>query len=530
MRIRNLESLSDLVREAALEFGAARALQTAASADAGLSYAQLLEYAERGASHLHRLNIARGDRVLLAVSPRPEWAAAFFAILRAGLVVVPVPVNTPPRSAAAIARSAGIRAVIFCESSKELARATDGSTRIPIDEFVTEPAQRADPVATKREDLALLAFTSGSTRQPQAVELTHHNLLSNLDAVLQVRCVGPGDALLSMLPPAHLFELTGGLLGPLACGARIVYAQSPLPNRLVEALAQHDITHALCVPALVELLYEEVVAQLIDAGLLDTKRRGQTPAVTAEVLQSELDDAELERLRAGVRSRIGLAFRTLIVGGAAADPTMAAIVRTFGIRMEVGYGLTEASPIVSIGFAKDCPLGSVGRPLPGVEVRIGRDDEILVRGESVMRGYLGDEAATAQALEDGWLHTGDRGRLDHRGFLFVTGRIKEAMVTPAGETIFPEEVEPYYSDPLFDELCVTGLPGKNGNDLPTLFLVPSSTDLEDQTIEERFASLRASAPPRCRVERWIRLARPLPRTATGKIRRRFLARESTGQG
>src|SRR5262249_14725094 len=154
-------------------------------------------------------------------------------------------------------------------------------------------------------ELAILAFTSGSTTQPRAVELTHANLLTNLRAALQLRRAAPGDSFLSMLPPAHLFELMGGLLGPLACGARVVYAPSLLPNRIVAALRDERITHALSVPALLQIIYEEVVAELVDAGILDPAQRDQSLAETARRLRDEMYEPDRARLRVSVRERIG---------------------------------------------------------------------------------------------------------------------------------------------------------------------------------------------------------------------------------
>ncbi|HMF11103.1 MAG TPA: class I adenylate-forming enzyme family protein, partial [Gemmataceae bacterium] len=201
-----------------------------------------------------------------------------------------------------------------------------------------------------------------------------------------------------------------------------------------------------------------------------------------------------------------------------------------GLQLEVGYGLTEASPIVSAGLASECPPGSSGRPLPGVEVRIGDDREILIRGSNVMRGYYRDADSTAAALKDGWLHTGDHGRLDADGFLFVTGRLKEALVTAAGETLYPEDVEPYYASPLFAEHCVTGLPGPHGNDVPTLFVVPAAPDAGEKELRRALDDLRAAAPPRFRVAGMVRVDGPLPRTALGKVRRRFLAQQIQTRG
>jgi long-chain acyl-CoA synthetase len=391
------------------------------------------------------------------------------------------------------------------------------------------PGRRAAPPgpagAGPLPDLALLAFTSGSTSHPRAVELTHANLLANLRALLGVRQAAPGDSFLSMLPPAHLFEMTVGLLGPLACGARVVYAPSLLPHRLLDALRDERITHALSVPALLDVLYEEVLSYLVDAGVIEPARRSQSLAETARQLHDEMDEPEHERLRASVRERVGTSLHTLVVGGAALDPAWADVTAALGLRLEIGYGLTEASPVVSLAPAGEAPPGSAGRPLPGVAVRLAADGEVLVRGPNVMRGYFRDPDASAAALRDGWLHTGDRGRLDADGFLFILGRLKEALVTAAGDTLYPEEVEPCYDSPLFAERCVTGLPGPQGNDVPTLFVVPASPDVPEQDLRRAFEELRAAAPARLRVPHMICVPGPLPRTALGKVRRRALAQQ-----
>jgi long-chain acyl-CoA synthetase len=494
---------------------------------------------ERGAAVLREAGLRPGDTVLLCVESCPVWPVAFFAILEAGLIAVPLAAETPAASAIGVAAFADARVAIVSQRTRGLTAA--GTLRcIAVEQlFGTDTSAGSEPLdrvpgrsptgvwepESGSSELALLAFTSGSTQKPRAVELTHANILANVQALLQVRQAGPGDSFLSMLPPAHLFELTVGLLGPLACGARVVYAPSLLPHRLVASLREERITHALSVPALLEVLYEEVVNQLVEAGVVDAVRRGQSLAETARRLRDDLTESERQELRRGLRERLGPSFQTLAVGGAALDPAWAGISAAVGLRLEVGYGLTEASPIVSLALASGSPPGSAGRLLPGIDVRLGENHEILVRGPSVMRGYWRDPETTAEALRDGWLHTGDCGRLDADGFLFITGRLKEALVTAAGETLYPEEVEPYYSSSLFAEWCVAALPGPHGNDLPTLFVVPVSPDADEQLLRHAFEDLRAAAPPRFRVANLVRLDSPLPRTALGKVRRRVLAQE-----
>lgn len=523
---KDLHLLPDLIREGARRFPAEPALGRMQGRQPGVSeltYAELHEHVRRGAAALQATGLAPGDRVLLLMEGRPEWAAAFFAILEAGLVAVPMPASTSPESAAAAARYAEVRACALSEKTLALAGALAGVRHVSLDDLFASERCPPAPASAGEQDVALLAFTSGSTARPHAVELTHANLLSNLRALLVLGRAEPGDAFLSMLPPAHLFELVVGLFWPIACGARVIYAGALLPNRLVEALRKRRITHALAVPALLDALYEEVLDELVDAGVLDEARRRQRPAETARWLRQEMHTAEMDRIREGLRARIGPAFHSLLVGGAALDPVWAELLPPLGISLEVGYGLTEASPIVSVGRSGACPAGSAGRPLPGIDVRVDERGEILVRGLNVMRGYFREPEATAAALEGGWLHTGDHGSIDEEGFLFVTGRLKEAMVTAAGETLYPEEIEPYYESPLFAEWCVVPLRGPHGNDVPTLLVVAAGPHATLEALRQECDRLRAAAPARCRVAGMRQIEGRLPRTALGKIRRRALA-------
>ena len=525
-----MTSLLDVLRRSADRYPEAVALAPVPGSGSGWSYAQLRALVERGAALLESMGVAPGDRVLLDLEPCAAWPAALFAILEAGLVAVPLAADTPLASAAGVAALAGARLAVLGNRTSGLAAVCKDVHCLAVEQLF-----QAESTTRRRErrpvpELALLAFTSGSTREPRAVELTHANLLANLQSLLQVRRASPGDSFLSMLPPAHLFELMAGLLAPLACGARVVYATSLLPHRVLEGLREGRITHALSVPALLDVLYEEVVNELVDAGAAQSTVRGQSLAETARRLQEELDAAERERLRESVRERIGTSFHTLVVGGAALDPAWAVVTEAVGVRLEVGYGLTEAGPIVSVGLASECPPRSAGRPLPSVEVKVGENGEILVRGPNIMRGYFRDPASTAAVLQDGWLRTGDHGRIDGSGFLFISGRHKEALKTAAGETLYPEEVESYYDSPLFAERCVTGLPGPHGNDLPTLFVVPACRDTSEEELLRAFEDLRAAAPSRFRVADMVLLSEPLPRTPIGKVRRRSVARQWQERG
>jgi long-chain acyl-CoA synthetase len=520
--------LVSVVIEAAREFGARPALCVAEGGPPRfLSYAGLWQATQRGAQALVRAGLRPGDRVLLLAEPSPQWVAALFALLHARCIAVPVILETPVAALEAIAGHAGVSAVICSQRSRAMLQQSArllAARPVAIETLFEPELVEVSAVAAPDPELALLAFTSGSTRMPLAVQLTHANLLADLAALRQVRRAGPEHGFLSMLPPAHLFELMGGILGPLSCGARIVFPGSRLPNRLVDCLREEHITHACCVPALLHCLYDEVMDELIERKLVDPARRGQTVEETARRFESEADEPTRDRIVNDVRARIGATLHTLVLGGAALDPAWDRLLRVLGIQLEVGYGLTEASPIVSLGLASTCPPGSVGHPLPGVDVCIDASGEIRVRGPTVTTGYFRNPEATLEALDhEGWLRTGDHGTLDAAGFLFIRGRLKEAIVTAAGETIYPEEAEGYYASPLFAESCVAGVPGPLGNDVPVLFVVPAEPAHLDADLEAEFRRLRGLAPARLRAERVVRLDAPLPRTALGKPRRRAIA-------
>ncbi len=518
MQFDQIRSVPDFVREVAAEYGDAPALCDGDGRQV-LRFNDLPQRMVCGATTLRRLHAERGA-VIMIVDSCPDWASVFFSVVEAGHVAVPLPVDTAPETVAAVAAYTGAWAIIHGPRCRPLLDGLAQLTSVALDQFFA-PEADGSSCQWSGDEVCLLAFTSGSTERPRAVELSHQSLLSNTAAILCAHGSNPGTAALSMLPPAHLYELVGGLLVPLACGARVVYTGSPLPNRMVDALREHHISHAFAVPALVECLYDEVAQQLIDAGIGAHYSLDQSPQEIVQRLESELTSDELEQLRRDVRDRVGHSFESLVVGGAAIDPGLVQLISLMGIHVEVGYGLTEAGPVVSVGMAGQCPWNSVGRPLPGVRVQIADDGEILVRSPSKMCGYFRDAEATAQAIRDEWLHTGDRGHLDDDGFLYVTGRIKEAMVTVSGRTICPEEVEPYYRSQLFAQSCVAGVPGRDGNDLPTLFVVPASAGVNRQQLEDEFRRLRAAAPAQCFVEQMLPVD-DLPKTAVGKVNRRLL--------
>ncbi|HSC28768.1 MAG TPA: AMP-binding protein, partial [Vicinamibacterales bacterium] len=414
---RTLFVVSDIARTGAGRFGARTALEDVGGT-VRLTYDQLWTSVQERAGALRALGLAPRDRVLLFMDGSPDWLITFLSIVHADLVAVPIPGRTRSELAQAAAWYAGTKACV-CDAPNH-----DAASRLPVAHCL-RPADLTGTVATPMpvtsatpDATAVLVFTSGSTSKPRAVALGHDNLLANLRSLLAIRSAQDDEAMLSILPPSHAFELVAGQLAPLAAGARIVYAGTLLPNRLLAALRARAITRLLAVPALVDALAREVVDTLAFDGTVAPACRGLDSRGLASSFR-RLPPPRQAEVRHAVRACIGPSLRNLVIGGAAISQAWADLLLDVGIEVDVGYGLTEAGPIVSVGFASECPIGSVGRPLPGVAVRVDPHGEILVRSDGVMQGYVNEPAGSAGALQGGWLRTGDCGRLDDEGFLFV---------------------------------------------------------------------------------------------------------------
>ncbi len=487
------------------------------------TYSQVNEIVDNAASHLVRKGFTKQEFILLMMESGPEWLISFLAIQRAGLVAIPVPPEIPPMFLDLIIQETRVRAVIGNRRSLENVKAI-----MPISfsdmKAETEQVDYSDRVI-QANDLALVSFTSGSTQSPKAVALTQKNILADMDSIMKAYPANEEDCVLSMLPPTHLFELTVGQLVPLSLGVRIVYSDSLLPHRILKNLREEGITHTLAVPALLQMLFQENLDELIDAQIVPNDRKSWRLEDFSNHINNISDDNDRHPSAKNLRKYIGESLRTIVVGGAALDPLWVGLCHSVGINLIAGYGLTEAGPVVSLGHGMQVPRGSVGKALPGIDVKIADNSEILLRGDNVTIGYLGDKEATMELLRDGWLHTGDHGYLDENGYLFIGGRLKEAMVTANGETVYPDEVEPYFRDKMFSEISVVPLMGENNNDRPTLIVRPAKPEYTEEEIQRAYQALRAQAPARCKVAGLIITHRPLPRTALGKVKRRILAEQ-----
>ena len=438
-------------------------------------------------------SLRRGDRVLLVAENRPEWAIADLAIMAAGGVTVPAYTTNTTADHRYLLQHSGARAVVVSTAALarrlmpaiaeagtiELVIAIEplpgadqiGATVLTWSEALALGERQADPSpdpasALSRDDVACFIYTSGTGGNPKGVILSQGNLLANVaGACAVVEKLGLGkEIFLSFLPLSHAYEHTVGQFLPIALGGEIYYAEGT--ESLTSNLLEVRPTIMACVPRLYEVMRQRILkvlsrraglgpwlfAKAVELGTRNVEQPGSLGPV------ERLLDRALDRLvREQVKSRFGGRIKALISGGAPLNYDVGLFFAALGMPVFQGYGLTECSPIISVNLPGQLRLRTVGPPIPGLDVKIADDGEILVRGESVMQGYWRDEAATAQALQDGWLHTGDVGLVDDAGCIQITDRKRDLIVLSGGDNCAPQRVEGILSlEPELGQVMVYG--------------------------------------------------------------------------
>lgn len=474
------------------------------------------------------------------------WCRAYLAVLRAGGVVVPIDRELPFGEMYSILERSGADTVFFDLTVSDgfagkSADSSPGLRRIRMDAGIDDDCAFIDEVAASGEGEnlilpdsfdtaapAVICYTSGTTGRSKGVVLTQENLLSDIRQMYQFIEIRQDDIFMSVLPFHHTYECTCGLLGPLSLGASIFICRG-LRN-VVDDLQSSRATVMLGVP----LLWEAVYRRIMDG--IGELPGGRLKFALAMTIAGATDALGLHWVRKKLFSRIherfGGSLRLMISGGAAIDPEVVRGFERFGFGFLQGYGLTETSPIVSVNRIGGNRYGSVGPPLPDMEVCIREPDasgigEISVRGPNVMTGYHDDPAATAEVLStDGWFRTGDFGYLDDDGYLFVTGRKKNVIVAKNGKNVFPEEIETVLNrSPVVSESMVFGRESHLKGEEIWVVVVPDEEILGQdgdavEAVRRGIRRYNASTAPYRHITAFILREEELPRTTTKKIRRR----------
>ena len=507
------------------------------------TYADLRECVLRGAAFLSARGLAAGDHVGLIGENSPEWGMAYFAIQRIGATAIPLERDLRREEIVRLLRLGDAKAVLMSDSLFEryCGLAGDHGAAPPVaahpfrdvfalGEGTEEPPESGKPVRTSPTALASILFTSGTTGTPKGVMLTHRNFTTLVAKLLTVYDIGEKDGALSILPLHHSFEFTTGFLLPLSRGAQIAYLEEIGPDAINTELQKGHTTCIVGVPALWDLLRRRILAPFAE--------RSQRAEDLATAL---IDAAHLLREDTGVNigpavflpvhTALGGRIRYLISGAAALSEATWKAFRGLGFHIAQGYGLTEAAPVLTVTSPDGpVPIGSAGKALPGIEVRIVDPDasgvgEVAAKGPNIMAGYYGNEEATAESLRDGWLYTGDLGRLDKDGHLFLVGRRKDVIVDSGGKNIYPDEVEEIYaSADLIAELAVVGLPDGMAEQVAAVVVPKEKTPEGRQRVESHFRSVSSRLPLHKRVKTVEFSDEALPRTATRKVKRAQLVR------
>jgi long-subunit acyl-CoA synthetase (AMP-forming)/1-acyl-sn-glycerol-3-phosphate acyltransferase len=489
--------------------------------------------------------VERGDHVALLAANRREWVAACLGVISAGAVVVPLDAQLGDEALGHVLEDSGASHVFTtAEEAGRLENVDTGAALRTILLDVGEEDRRSWRYLLTDEDVgsppagpgdvAALFYTSGTTGAAKGVPLSHANLVFQIDTLLGADLVSEEDSVLLPLPLHHVYPFVMGMLTPLAAGLPIVLPQSLTGPQLVRALSEGEATLIVGVPRLYDALYSGIEARVSSGGRFATIPFKCGIELCVKLRRMTGLDVGRVALRP-LRKLFGPRLRVLASGGAALDPDLAEKLEGLGWRVAVGYGLTETAPLLTLNPPDGRKLGSVGLPVPGVEISIDhsampegagtvrREGEILARGPNVFYGYRNRPEETSKVFDGGWFRTGDLGYFDDDGYLYVTGRASTLIVTSGGKNIQPEAVEAaYLENPLIREIGVLQKDGRL-----VAVIVPETGEISRGTdthrvIREAVEEASKHLPSFQRISDYATSREPLEFTRLGKLRRHVL--------
>ncbi|EPX61656.1 Long-chain-fatty-acid--CoA ligase [Cystobacter fuscus DSM 2262] len=513
------------------------------------TYGEVNRYANRVGSFLLKEGVKRNERVMLLSENRPEWPISYFGILRAGGTAVPVDSSLNESEVVNIARRSEARVLLLSEETAaempnlaELLAQAGVSTRVvSLAEAMSGDPQYPDSIGPVRrtaaaDDVASLIFTSGTTGTPKGVMLTHRNFASLIAKLAGAFAIGVGDGVLSVLPLHHTFEFSAGFLTPFSRGAEVTYIDELTSDKLGEVFETGRVSAMIGVPALWQLLHRKVTQEMASRPPLVEQAIKTLMATHGELRnRSSLNLGKL--LFWPVHRKFGGKIKFLVSGGSALPDDVHKAFHQLGFNIIEGYGLTEAAPVLTVSETnvnKRLP-GTVGKALPGIELRILEPDnegigEVIARGPSVMAGYFGDKESTDAVLKEGWLYTGDLGRIDAEGRLYLVGRKKDVIIDANGKNVYPDELEEVYGDHAhIKELSIVGLPDEAGGEKVACLCVPDYLERPREEVrrelEEHFRKKGHEMPFYRRVKVLRFTDMELPRTSSRKVKRKQVVEE-----
>ncbi len=516
------------------------------------TFAEFRRDCNRLSSVLKRHGLGKGKCAAVIGENSPEWVIAYHAILLTGACTVPIDPGIPSEEIEAIV-SVTEAEIVFCSSMYEglfrsikkklgfLKKIVSFSDETAEDleryrHFIALGDDRRDAFSQRfhPDDPMVIIFTSGTTGKPKGVVLAQRNFTPVANHAIPRMKFRAGDTVLAVLPLHHVFGFAAGVSGPLCGGMAVVFVPYISAPLILEALRDNGIALLPAVPKMVGLFYESVIHNV--------RKKGAAAVVifsTMQFISSLLGGARAQPLRKRIFSAIHKGFggriRVIISGGAALNKRYWNGFRLLGFNIVEGYGLTETYGPITVCPAEDARPRSVGPALPQNEIAILHPDEegigeVLVRGACVFLGYYKNEALTRESFdENGWFHTGDLGRLDPEGFLYIAGREKDVIVLDTGKNVYPDDLESFYErSPLIEEIAVFGVPREEG-EIVGAAILPSEEVRKSHTIEEATALVRdellrlaKTLPVYRRIADFVIVYQPLPRTTTRKLKKKVI--------
>ena len=516
-------------------------------------------------NRFRRLGFQKGDRAVLYSENQPEWGIAYLGAVGAGLIVVPLDSQTSRREVWSVAHFTEARAILASENCfdnlteetlKENERSEAPVKLLNVNQFCAPFSVAEYPFSTLQEedfarvqgpaeateiepdDVVSILFTTGTAVDPKGAMHTHRNFLSNLFGVNRYLPIYETDNMLSVLPLYHALEFTCSFLMAIYGGATITFVRSLKPRVILETMRETGTTCMLGVPTLYNLIHEDIERRISRTSR--STLRSNLMATSKQLSRSvELAVGKNigRQVFAKIHQEFGGKIRVFVSGGSSLGEQLYEDFKALGMPIYEGYGLTETAPVLTVNPFSLSRKGSAGKALPGVELRISHPDkdgigEIVVRTPSLMLGYYKNPAATARVTPDGWFHTGDLGWLNEDGYLYITGRIKDVIITGAGKNVYPADLEAIYKEiPHIKELCVLGIKSQLTEDVHAVIVAdsqaPGDVDPADvnKTIQRRIQELGKEVPSYQRLQFLHFWPGPLPGKDSGEFDRKDIRRQ-----
>ncbi len=494
-----------------------------------------------------------GKRVIVTGENCYAWALAYMTVICGLGVVIPVDKEIPPEEIANIANISEADAVIYSakyeDKIKKIEKPLDF---ICFDELAGLCAAGREKINAgdrtyldleiDKHEMASLIFTSGTTGVSKGVMLSHHNITFNLTEMCQMIYIGPKDTFLSVLPLHHAYECTCGFLCQIYRGSTIAYCEGL--RYIMKNMKEVHPTMILCVPLLIETMYHKIWANIRKNGMEKMVKKALAASNASRKIGIDLR----KKLFSEIHETFGGKLRMMIAGGAAVDPDILKGLRDFGILAVQGYGLTECAPLAAVNRDKFYCDSSAGLATPNATLEIvdAAEDgtgDIRFKGDNIMLGYYKAPELTAEVIVDGWLYTGDLGFIDKDGFLHITGRRKNVIVTANGKNIFPEELETYLSrNPYVLESVVVGVPDETGRDYDIVAMIlPDRERLDEENpdgyseelvrekLTEAVKQANSMVQQYKRIKKFLVRNEEFPKNTSKKIKRAGLLEEAIAQ-